>query len=104
MRAYIDTDVLAGHLWGARQALDFLHDLRADGAYELWIGAMQRAEIVFFMKPEEEEQTLLFLVEFKKAELLEGVQTAEDELKRLRAERKKTPRKVPLATLPEEQR
>ncbi|MCX5758142.1 MAG: helix-turn-helix domain-containing protein, partial [Candidatus Hydrogenedentes bacterium] len=40
----------------------------------------------------------------EKAELLEGVQTAEDELKRLRAERKKTPRKVPLATLPEEQR
>jgi len=40
----------------------------------------------------------------EKAELLERVQTAEDELKRLRAERKKTPRKVPLATLPEEQR
>ena len=32
------------------------------------------------------------------------MQTAEAELKRLRAERKKTPRKVPLAALPEEQR
>lgn len=40
----------------------------------------------------------------EKAELLEGVQTAEAELKRLRAERKNTPRKVPLAELPEEQR
>jgi hypothetical protein len=40
----------------------------------------------------------------EKAELLETVQTAEVELKRLRAERKNTPRKVPLADLPEEQR
>jgi hypothetical protein len=40
----------------------------------------------------------------KKAELLESVQTAELELNRLRAERKNMPRKVPLDTLPEEQR
>lgn len=40
----------------------------------------------------------------EKAELLETVQIAEAELKRLRAERKNTPRKVPLAELPEEQR
>jgi hypothetical protein len=40
----------------------------------------------------------------EKAQLLEGVQTAEAELKRLRAEKKKTPRKVPLAELPEQQR
>jgi len=30
-------------------------------------GAMQRAEIVFFMKPEEETATLLFLSQFKTA-------------------------------------
>jgi hypothetical protein len=40
----------------------------------------------------------------EKAELLEGLQAAEAELKRLRAERKNTPRKVSLADLPEEQR
>jgi predicted nucleic acid-binding protein len=31
------------------------------------MGAMQRAEIVFFMKPEEETATLLFLSQFKTA-------------------------------------
>ena len=40
----------------------------------------------------------------KKAELLQNIQFAQTELERLRAERKKTPRKVPLDSLPEEQR
>ncbi|MBF8248857.1 MAG: hypothetical protein HW374_1657 [Bacteroidetes bacterium] len=40
----------------------------------------------------------------EKAELLQEIQTAEDELERLRAERKKLPRKVTLESLPENQR
>lgn len=67
MRAYIDSDILIWHLRGARQALDFLRGLRDDGEDELWTGAMQRAEIVFFMKPQEVESTLLFLAQFKTA-------------------------------------
>lgn len=67
MRAYIDTDVLIWHLRGDRRALTFFRGLSPRGEYELWIGAMQRAEIVFFMRPEEIEKTELFLSQFKTA-------------------------------------
>lgn len=67
MRAYIDADILIWHLRGERKALSFLRDLRNAEEYELWTGAMQRAEVVFFMKPEEEEETLLFLGQFQTA-------------------------------------
>ena len=65
MRAYIDSDVLIWHLRGKPQAKTFLKSLHHDVLYELWIGAMQRAEIVFFMRPAEEKQTLLLLSQFK---------------------------------------
>jgi predicted nucleic acid-binding protein len=61
------TDILIGHLRGNRKALDFLQGLRNDKAYELWTGAMQRAEVIFFVRPEEEDSTLLFLSQFKTA-------------------------------------
>jgi predicted nucleic acid-binding protein len=67
MRTYIDSDVLIWHLRGDRKALRFLQRLRDSEENELWTGAMQRAEIVFFMKPEEETATLLFLSQFKTA-------------------------------------
>ena len=67
MRAYIDSDVLIWHLRGERKALNFLRKLRDSGDYELWTGALQRAEVVFFMRPEEEEGTELFLAQFKTA-------------------------------------
>ena len=40
----------------------------------------------------------------KKAEILEAMQAAQEELKQLRLERKETPRKVTIDSLPEEQR
>ena len=67
MRAYVDSDVLVWHLRGNQKALKFLQTLRDSKTYELWSGVMQRAEIVFFMKPEEERATLLFLSQFKTA-------------------------------------
>jgi len=67
VRAYIDTDILVWHLRGEHRALSFLRGLRDDGEYEFWTGAMQRAEVVFHMRPEEEEQTLLFLAQFQTA-------------------------------------
>ncbi len=67
MRAYIDSDILIWHLRGERKAASFLHRLRAAGEYELWTGAMQRAEVVFFMRPSEEAATLLFLSHFQTA-------------------------------------
>ena len=65
MRAYIDSDILIWHLRGEPKALKFLQGLREHREYELWMGALQRAEVVFFMKPGEEEATLLFLSQFK---------------------------------------
>ena len=73
MRVYIDADILIWHLRGERKALNFLRRLREDGAYELWIGVMQRAEVVFFMRPDEEELTLLFLSQFKTASVDQGI-------------------------------
>ena len=67
MRAYIDSDVLIWHLRGNKKALDFFQDLQNRAEYELWIGAIQRAEIVFFMRPQEEENTISFLSQFKTA-------------------------------------
>ena len=67
MRAYIDSDILIWHLRGERKALNFLRRLRDADEYELWTGAMQRAEVVFFMRPEEEEATLILLSQFKTA-------------------------------------
>lgn len=67
MKAYIDTDVLIWHLRGERKALNFLCRLRDSGAYEFWTGALQRAEVVFFMRPGEKDATELFLSQFKTA-------------------------------------
>ncbi|MGB5685125.1 MAG: type II toxin-antitoxin system VapC family toxin [Candidatus Electrothrix sp.] len=64
MRAYIDADVLIWHLRGKEQARDFLIRLRDQDAYELYTGALQRAEVIFFMRPDEEEATELFLSQF----------------------------------------
>jgi predicted nucleic acid-binding protein len=67
MRAYVDSEVLIWYLRGHHKALRFLQRLRDSEANELWTGAMQRAKIVFFVKPEEETATLLFLSQFKTA-------------------------------------
>jgi predicted nucleic acid-binding protein len=73
MRAYVDSDVLIWHLRGDRRALEFLRELKDNPDYELWTGAMQRAEVTFFMRPEEEERTLLLLSLFKTAPVDQSV-------------------------------
>lgn len=65
MRAYIDADVLIWHLRGNTDARNFLKKTQQNSQYDIWISAMQRAEIVFFMRPNEEKNTLLFLSQFK---------------------------------------
>jgi len=65
MRAYIDSDVLIWHLRGETRAGKLLARLRDEEHYDLYTGAMQRAEVVFFMKPEEEKDTELFLSQIK---------------------------------------
>ena len=64
---YLDSDILIWHLRGEKKALRFLQKLSVSQEYELWIGVLQRAEIVFFMRPEEDDMTMLFLSQFRTA-------------------------------------
>ena len=65
MRAYVDSDILIWHLRGERKAAACLRALEAEPDVELWTGALQRAEVVFFMRPEERASTLTLLSKFK---------------------------------------
>ena len=65
MRAYIDSDILIWHLRGETKAARLLRTLSLEPGTELWIGALQRAEVVCFMKPGEEPATRAFLSRFK---------------------------------------
>jgi len=65
MRFYIDSDILIWHLRGQQKAASLLRRLTNTTNTELWIGVMQRAEVVFFMRPNEEEATMSFLSRFK---------------------------------------
>lgn len=67
MKAFIDSDILIWHLRGESKAMNLLKKLRDKDKFELWTGAMQRAEVVFFMRPVEEEATFLFLSQFQTA-------------------------------------
>ncbi len=67
MKAFIDSDILIWHLRGEPRALNLLSKLHNNENIALWTGAMQRAEVVFFMRPTEEETTLLFLSQFETA-------------------------------------
>jgi predicted nucleic acid-binding protein len=61
VKLFIDSDILIWHLRGKEQALRFLRTKSREKDHELFVGAMQRAEVVFFMRPEEEKQTTDFL-------------------------------------------
>ncbi len=73
MRAYFDSDVLIWHLRGEKKAKGFLRRFYRNKEYEMWIGALQRAEIVFFMRDEEEEATMSFLSQFKCASVSQKI-------------------------------
>jgi len=73
MKAYIGSDIMIWHLRGDYKTLNFLRRLRDSGEYELWTGALQRAEVLFFMRRNEEETTLLFLSQFKTAPIDQSI-------------------------------
>jgi predicted nucleic acid-binding protein len=73
MRTYIDSDILIWHLRGEPQAVDFFHRISREGSAELWTGALQRAEIVFFMRPNEVSDTMYFLSQFKTAPVTQDI-------------------------------
>ncbi len=65
MRAYIDADILIWHLRGQQKARELLMNIRDKEGFELYTGVMQRAEVVFFMRDEEKDDTELFLSQIK---------------------------------------
>ena len=67
MRVYIDSDVLIWHLRGKKKAFNLLRRLSNNEEFDLWTGALQRAEVVFFMRADEANATNLFLSRFKTA-------------------------------------
>ncbi len=73
MRAYIDSDILIWHLRGERKASSFLRRLSKERGTDLWTGALQRAEIVFFMRESEEVATMSFLSRFKIETVTQGI-------------------------------
>jgi predicted nucleic acid-binding protein len=73
MRAYIDSDLLIRHLRGEAKAAALLRRLSAEAGTDLWIGALQRAEVVFFMRPREATATRAFLSRFKTEAVTQGV-------------------------------
>ncbi len=73
MRSYLDSDVLIGHLRGERRASALLQRLSTESHGDLWIGALQRIEIVFFMHPHETDDTEAFLQRFRTDPLTEEI-------------------------------
>jgi len=65
VRVYVDSDILIWHLRGEKRAARLLRRLAREPHAELWTGAMQRAEVVFFMPPDEEAATLSLLARFR---------------------------------------
>jgi len=61
VKVFVDSDLLIWHLRGERWAASLLRRLRGTPGNELWTGALQRAEVLFFAKPEEEPDTLALL-------------------------------------------
>ncbi len=73
MRVYVDSDILIWHLRGERKAAVLLRRLANTRSMELWTGAMQRAEIVFSMRAEEEAGTLSLLARLKTQAVTEPI-------------------------------
>ncbi len=73
MRAYVDSDVLIAFLRGERRAKSFLRRLERQQETELWIGAVQRAELVFFMRAAEQARTVAFLARFRTAPVTQDI-------------------------------
>jgi hypothetical protein len=72
IRTFVDSDILIWHLRGDPNARGFF-EARIEEGSELWIGALQRAEVTFFMREREVPHTLHFLSHFKTAPVTQDV-------------------------------
>jgi predicted nucleic acid-binding protein len=80
VKVFVDSDVLIWHLRGEPRARDLLKRLRDQEGLELWTGALQRAEVLFFARPREEPATRLLLDQLETAAVDRAVVDAADPL------------------------
>ena len=73
MKQFIDANIFIWHLRGEKKARDLLRRLTREEGHELWTGAPQRGEVVFFMKPEEEKATYAALANVKTQSLTQSL-------------------------------
>ena len=73
MRIYVDSDILIWHLRGEPRATALLRSLSSEPGAELWTGALQRAEVLFFARPSEASSTRTLLSRFKTAPVTQNV-------------------------------
>lgn len=72
-RLYVDADILIWYSRRNQQALEFFRDIVRDDENELFVGAMQRAEILFHVRRDEEEFVGRFLSLFQTAPVTEDI-------------------------------
>lgn len=70
---YVDGDVLIWHLRGEWKAAGLLRKLAGTRGKELWVGSMQPAEVVFFMRPDKEPATMSVLSRFRTQAVTEPI-------------------------------
>ena len=65
MRTYVDADILIWHLRGEEKAASLLERLSEEPGNELWVGALQRIEVLFFARASEAAATQSMLSRFR---------------------------------------
>lgn len=65
MRVYVDADIVIWHLRRMSPATELLRALEQTPDNELWMSAIQRSEVLFFMRAGEETTTMRVLRRFK---------------------------------------
>ena len=73
MKVFVDSDVLIWHLRGERKATALLKTIRDAPGCELWTGALQRAEVLFYARPDEDDVTRAFLALLRTAPVTDRV-------------------------------
>jgi predicted nucleic acid-binding protein len=73
MRVYIDSDIMIWHLRGEMRATRLLERLSMTAGTELWTAAMQRAEIVSFVRAGEEQATMSMLAHIRTEPLTQPI-------------------------------
>jgi len=73
MRYYIDSDIVIWHLRGDARAAKFLSGLDREEGREFWMGALQRAEVLFYLRDHEINSTHAVMSRFRTQPVTEEI-------------------------------